>query len=98
MIDKNEVIKLSKLSKLNFNDLEIEEIQKDLNDIFLYMQNLDELNLDEIDPLYNVLEIKGRVYEDVVKEEIKKEDFINNSPKHSDDFISLPIVVGDGNE
>lgn len=99
MINREEVIKLAKLSKLSFKEEEIEIFQKDLNDIFLYMENLNELDLENVIPLYNVLDIQGRVYKDEVKEEISKKDFLDNSPKHDDNFIILPIIIGgDNNE
>lgn len=99
MVSKEEVIKLAKLSKLSFEEKELENFQKDLNNIFNYMEELNELDLENIEPLYNVLDIvESRVYKDEVKFEMKKEDFLNNSAKHDDNFITLPIIVGDANE
>ena len=96
--NKKEVLKLAKLSKLSFDDTTIEKVQEDLNNILNYMEELNELDLENIEPLYNVHDIELRLHSDIKKEEMSKERFINNSPKHDENFVSLPVIVGGNDE
>ncbi|CAM3176119.1 Asp-tRNA(Asn)/Glu-tRNA(Gln) amidotransferase subunit GatC [Streptobacillus ratti] len=98
MVTKEEVVKLAKLSKLSFEKNELEAFQKDLNDIFKYMESLNELNLENVEPLYNILENEGKIYNHEPKIEMDKKMFLKNAPKSDENFISLPVMIGDGNE
>ncbi|ACZ00851.1 Asp-tRNA(Asn)/Glu-tRNA(Gln) amidotransferase subunit GatC [Streptobacillus moniliformis] len=98
MVTKEEVVKLAKLSKLSFEKNELEAFQKDLNDIFKYMESLNELNLENVEPLYNILENEGKIYKHEPKIEMDKKMFLENAPKNDENFISIPVMLGDGNE
>ncbi|WP_064592325.1 Asp-tRNA(Asn)/Glu-tRNA(Gln) amidotransferase subunit GatC [Streptobacillus moniliformis] len=98
MVTKEEVVKLAKLSKLSFEKNELEAFQKDLNDIFKYMESLNELNLENVEPLYNTLENEGKIYKHEPKIEMDKKMFLENAPKNDENFISIPVMLGDGNE
>lgn len=98
MVSTEEVIKLGKLSKLSFSEEELESFKKDLNKILEYFEQLNKLNLDDVEPLYNVFDLEERFSKDEVKYEMDKKRFLDNAPEHDDNFISLPKIVGDSNE
>lgn len=93
MLSKEEVLKIAKLSKLKLSDEELIDMEKSLNEIFEYIKQINEVDVSNVDPLYNVLEIKDRTREDIVKNIEKKEDFLNNAPKKDEEFVILPKIV-----
>lgn len=93
MLDRNEIQKIAKLSKLKLSDEELIDMEKSLNEIFEYIKQINEVDVSNVDPLYNVLEIKDRTREDIVKNTEKKEDFLNNAPKKDEEFVILPKIV-----
>lgn len=93
MIDREEVLRLAKLSKLRFDDDEIEEISKKLSNILEYMKEIDEVNVDGVEPLYSVLEISGNTREDLVDNTVKKQDFLDNAPEKDDNFVIVSKIV-----
>lgn len=93
MLSKEEVQKIAKLSKLEFDDEEILSMQQSLNEIFSYIEKINEVDVTDVEPLYNVLEIMDRVREDSVENTEKKCDFLSNAPKSDDDFVILPKIV-----
>lgn len=93
MLSKEEVLKIAKLSKLKLSDEELIDMEKSLNEIFEYIKQINEVDVSNVEPLYNVLEIKDRTREDIVKNTEKKEDFLNNSPKKDEEFVILPKIV-----
>lgn len=98
MVTKEEILKIAKLSKLNIEDHQLEKYQNDLNDILNYMEQLNELDLSDVEPLYSVHELDILFNKDEVRDEMDKKEFLENTPKHDENFISLPVMVGDSNE
>lgn len=95
MLQKEEVLKIAKLSKLRLNEEELEKMQIDLNKIFAHIEELNELDVEGIEPLYNVNNIVDVTRNDDVKNTVKKQDFLNNAPNKDSDFIILPRIVSE---
>ena len=58
MLSKEDVLKIAKLSKLEFSENEIEKFRVDLNKIFDHMEELNSVDTSEVEPLFNVLDLK----------------------------------------
>ena len=96
MLTKEDVLKIAKLSKLEFSEDEIEKYRMDLSKIFEYMEELNGVDTSKIEPLFNVLDLKDRLRKDeVMNSEIKK-DILDNAPDKDTDFIIVPKVIGGG--
>lgn len=93
MLSREEVLKIAKLSKLEFNEEELVDIEKSLNEIFDYIKQINEVDVTGVEPLYNVLELKDRTRQDIVNNTEKKEDFLANAPKKDEEFVILPKIV-----
>ena len=64
MLTKEDVLKIAKLSKLEFSEDEIEKYRMDLSKIFEYMEELNGVDTSKIEPLFNVLDLKDRIRKD----------------------------------
>ena len=53
-IDKNTTLKIAKLSRIKIDNSEIEELSAELNSILDWVEQLNEVNTDNIEPLSNV--------------------------------------------
>lgn len=93
MLNREEVLKIAKLSKLEFNEEELVDMEKSLNEIFDYIKQINEVDVTGVEPLYNVLELKDRTRQDIVNNTEKKEDFLANAPKKDEEFVILPKIV-----
>ena len=93
MLDREEVIKIAKLSKLEFADKEIDEYKTTLNSIFEHISTLNEVDVEGVEPLYNVLDIQDRTREDKVLNLTNKQDFLENSSEKDENFIIVPKIV-----
>ncbi|MBP6125151.1 MAG: Asp-tRNA(Asn)/Glu-tRNA(Gln) amidotransferase subunit GatC [Leptotrichiaceae bacterium] len=97
MLTKEDVLKIAKLSKLKFNESEIEKFKEDLNKIFDYMEELNKLDTSQVEPLFNVLDLKDKLRKDkVINSEIKK-NILDNAPNKDENFIIVPKVIGGEN-
>ena len=92
-INKETVKKISKLSRIASNEQFEDSMIKDLNSIFKFVEQLNELNIKNIEPLSSVVEQKLFQREDVVKIMNKKEDVLKNSPDKNENYFVVPKVI-----
>ena len=84
---------ISKLSRISVDEQKAEKLAGDLNSIFEFIEKLNELNTDNIEPLTSVAETTLKFREDEVKSENIREQIIKNSPEDNEDFFVVPKVV-----
>ena len=53
-IDKNTINKIARLSRIKLEDKESEDYIKDLNSILDWVEQLNEVNTDKVEPLSNI--------------------------------------------
>jgi aspartyl-tRNA(Asn)/glutamyl-tRNA(Gln) amidotransferase subunit C len=87
------VDKLAHLSRLQFNELEKVEIKKDLQRMIAFVDKLNELNLDGVEPLLFMSEEVNVLREDVIKDSISREEALKNAPMHNGEFFKVPKVI-----
>lgn len=96
-LTREEVLKIAKLSRLEFKDEEIERFQNDLNNIFKYIDELNEVDTSMVEPLTQIsLEINA-FREDFIKESLTQEEAMKNSPSQAEGMLVVPKVVGGEN-
>ena len=95
MLSKEDVLKITKLSKLEFSENEIEKFRTDLNKIFDHMEELNSVDTSQVEPLFNVLDLKDVLRKDIVRDSGIKKDILKNAPNSDDEFIIVPKVVGE---
>lgn len=88
MIDK-----LAHLARLKFNDNEKEEIKSDLQRMIAFVEKLDELDLEEVEPLLHMSDEINVLRNDEVKGSISREDALKNAPLHDEQFVKVPKVI-----
>ena len=95
MLSKEDVLKIAALSKLQFSENEIEKFRVDLNKIFDYMEELNGIDTNNIEPLFNVLDLKDALRKDEVEDAKIKKEILSNAPNGDDEFVIVPKVVGE---
>jgi aspartyl-tRNA(Asn)/glutamyl-tRNA(Gln) amidotransferase subunit C len=87
------VEKLAHLSRLKFNDSEKDEIKNDLQRMIGFVEKLNELNLDGVEPLLHMSEEINVLREDEVKGSVNRSEALQNAPLHDDYFFKVPKVI-----
>ena len=89
-IDLKTVKHISKLARISVNDEKAKKLEKDLNSIFKWIEQLNELNTDKVEPLTSIAETTLRLRKDKILSENIRDEILNNSPKDNKDyFLSL---------
>ena len=92
-IDLKTVKHISKLARISVNDVKAKKLEKDLNSIFKWIEQLNELNTDKVEPLASIAETKLRLRKDKILSENIRDEILNNSPKDNKDYFVVPKVV-----
>lgn len=92
-IDEKTIDKLATLARLEFNAEEKEGITADLNKMLDFVEVLNEVDTENVEPLIYMLDEKAPSREDVAKETLTQEEALKNAPKKDSDFIKVPKVL-----
>ncbi len=87
------VDKLAHLAKLKFEDAEKAEIKKDLQKMIGFVEKLNELNLDGVEPLLHMSEEVNVLRDDEVSGSVNREEALKNAPLHDEQFFKVPKVI-----
>ena len=90
----DELIKnLSTLARLEFNGAEKEQIKEDLQKMITFIEKLNELDTTGVEPLLHMSDNVNVLRDDVVKNQVSREEAFLNSPSHNDQFFLVPKVI-----
>ena len=92
-IDLKTIKHISKLSRISVDDEKAKKLAGDMNSIFDFIEKLNELNTDNIEPLTSVVETTLKLRVDEVKSGNIREQVLKNSPNENEDFFVVPRVV-----
>ncbi len=94
-ISKEDVLKVAELARLEFNDEELERFTEQLGNILEYIEQLNELDTENVEPTSHVLDISTPLREDTVLKTLTTEEVLQNAPESEDDFFVVPQVIED---
>ncbi len=94
MIDREIVLNVAKLSKLKLTEEEVELFSKQLGDILKFIEKLNELDTENVEPFYELINQDTPLREDTPKESLSQEEALKNAPQKEDGFFVVPRVVG----
>ena len=92
-IDKDTVIKISKLSRIHVKEEEIKSLSNDLSHIINWIKQLDELDTNDVEPLSGVNIDTLPLRKDEVTEDKNTENILQNAPEANSGFFVVPKVV-----
>ena len=84
---------ISKLSRISVDDKKAKKLEGDLNSIFEFIEKLNELNTDKVEPLTSIAETTLKFRTDEVKSNDIRNQILKNSPEKNEDFFVVPKVV-----
>ena len=92
-IDKNQVKKVAKLSRISLNDNKLESLSKDLASILKFVEQLNELDTKKVEPLNSVIDKTLEPRSDKIDDGKIKNEILKNSPDKNEDFFIVPKVL-----
>lgn len=89
-----DVQKLAALSSLQIGDEEANALQKDLEQIIGYIDQLEAVDAEGVEPTYQVHPLETVVRADEIKDYgVSQADLLKNAPEKIDNLIIVPKVI-----
>ncbi|HVD99304.1 MAG TPA: Asp-tRNA(Asn)/Glu-tRNA(Gln) amidotransferase subunit GatC [Cytophagaceae bacterium] len=93
-IDKETIKKIAHLARLEFDEKEAAKMSDNFNKILAWMDKLNEVNTDKVEPLIHMSDEVNVLREDIVNNSLKHEDALLNAPKKDSDYFRVPKFLG----
>ena len=92
-IDLKTIKHISKLSRILVDEKKAQKLAGDLSSIFKFIEKLNELKTDNVEPLTSVAETTLKLRVDEVKSKDIREQIVKNSPQNNEDYFVVPKVI-----
>jgi len=92
-ITRQEVEKVALLARLRLSEPELEKFTSQLNQIVDFVQQLQDLDTDEVEPLAHPLPLHNVFRSDEVKPSIGADQALASAPKHDQEYYLVPAVL-----
>ncbi|AQX22834.1 MULTISPECIES: Asp-tRNA(Asn)/Glu-tRNA(Gln) amidotransferase subunit GatC [unclassified Bartonella] len=92
-VESKTVKRVAKLARIAIHNDEVERITEEFNTVLDFVKQLDEVDVDGVEPLTSVIPMTLRKREDEVTDGNKVVDIIANAPLAEENFFLVPKVV-----
>ena len=92
-IDKNTTLKIAKLSRIKIDESEVDELSSQLSSIVDWVEQLNEVNTDTVEPLSNVSMAKLPLRKDIENPKDNSVEVLSNAPDKLEKYFAVPKVV-----
>ena len=81
------------LARLSLTEEEKELFSAQLSSILDYMEKLNELDTENVEPTSHVLSLSNVMREDTPRDSIPMEDALSNAPDRTEKFFRVPKII-----
>ena len=92
-ITSNEVEYVAHLARLEISEKEKEKFTSQLNDILIYIDKLNELSTQGVEPMSHAIAVTNAFREDKIVDSIGTEKTLANAPDARGEFFRVPKVI-----
>jgi aspartyl-tRNA(Asn)/glutamyl-tRNA(Gln) amidotransferase subunit C len=86
---------VASLAKLSFSEDEKQKLASQLNEILEYMEQLNQLDTKNVEPLSHVIELSNVFRKDELKPTLTQEEALQNAPAKTEKLFRVPKVIGE---
>ena len=92
-VDHATVRRIAHLARIAVADDEVEHLRGELNAMLAFVEQLQEVNVEGVEPMTSVTPMGMKKRADVVNDGGIAEDIVKNAPASEDNFFLVPKVV-----
>ena len=92
-VDQNTVRRIARLARIAVTDDDVPHLQGELNAILAFVEQLNEVNVDGVEPMTSVMPMTMKKRQDGVTDGGYADDNVRNAPATEDHFFLVPKVV-----
>ena len=94
-LTREEVLHVAELARIAINESEIEKYQIQLKQIMDSVDKIKEVEVEDEKMLIANWSAPTTLREDVEGNMLSPKEVINNAPRHSGNYIEVPVVIGE---
>lgn len=92
MITIQDVEHVAKLARLDLTEEEKVKFSKQLGDVLKYVEQMNEVDTSNIEPLSHVVDFNNVMREDEIHYDCSKEELMMNAPEEENGFFKVPKI------
>lgn len=92
MITIKDVEHVAKLARLELTEEEKEKFSKQLGDVLMYVEQMNEVDTSNVEPLSHVVDFNNVMREDEIHYDCTKEQLMKNAPEEENGFFRVPKI------
>jgi aspartyl-tRNA(Asn)/glutamyl-tRNA(Gln) amidotransferase subunit C len=92
-ISKDTILKIANLAKISISEDQIEKLESEISSILNWVETLNEVDTENIEPMSNSLTNFLQMREDIVNDGEKGSQILSNSPAEDKNFFVVPKVI-----
>lgn len=92
-ISRKEVEYVAHLARLNLNENELVTMTKQLDNILSYVDKLEELDTEGVQPTTHAFSISNAFREDVVTPSLEQQSALKNGPDQDGESFNVPRII-----
>ena len=92
-VDEKTVRRVARLARIKVADTDLPKLAGELNAMLAFVEQLNEVNVEGVEPLTSVVEVAMKKRHDVVSDGHYARAIIQNAAASEDDFFMVPKVV-----
>jgi len=92
-ISKDTILKIADLAKISISEDQIEKLESEISSILNWVENLNEVDTENIEPMSNSLTNFLQMREDIVNDGERGSEILSNSPAEDKSFFVVPKVI-----
>ncbi len=93
-VTTKDVAYIAELARLRFSESEQERMAEELNSILHYIEKLNEVDTEGVEPLNTIHDQINVLRADVERQPLSNEEALKNAPDRQDRFFKVPKVIG----
>ena len=92
-VSLDEVRHLAALSEINLNDDELTSLTTDIDNIVDYINQLDELDTDNVEPTFQLTGLHNVWRNDKIEPQLPRDELLKLAPETEDNQVKVPKVL-----
>lgn len=92
-LTRKDIEHVAHLARLNLSEEELEKMTSQLDTILRYVEKLEELNTENIEPTTHAFSVSNAFREDIPRDSLEQEEALANSPEKNNESFIVPRII-----
>ena len=96
-LDRDMVVRVARLSRLRLEESEISDYLRKLSSILEYVEQLNEVSTEGVEPMAHAVELNNVFRQDTVVPSLTRDLALSNAPKSDGRYFLVPQIIDSSN-